>query len=55
MLAFAIFTCSVLGVFDLVNVIVAAVRSYHGEAYRYPITLRLTLKEETCSEVNDNE
>jgi uncharacterized protein len=30
----------VLGIFDLVSVIVAAVRANNGEAYRYPITLR---------------
>jgi len=30
----------ILDIFDLVNVIIAAIRSYKGEAYRYPISLR---------------
>jgi uncharacterized Tic20 family protein len=30
----------ILAIFDLVNVIIAAVRTNKGEAYRYPITLR---------------
>lgn len=32
---------AVIGIFHLVFTIVAAVKAYDGEAYRYPLTLRL--------------
>jgi uncharacterized protein len=40
-LAFAILPFFlILGIFDVASVAIAAIRSYNGEAYRYPITLR---------------